>query len=275
MPANATAAGITEAYRRRVVMLRDAATSTVARQLETIDLDQDPARLRAAYEQWSDDTARLVRAVQVDAAQTTTAYLRGYLAASEVSATWDGPDTLDDHVGRDLRGRPLHDAMRSPWIAVLWQLANGARRESAVSTGVAYAARTSRGAVMGTSRSVLDAGMAAEPSVSGWRRVTATEACLACLALSDTVAPAGRSMQIHDACRCTAEPVLRGVRERVRRPTGSERIEQMSDGELAELLAGRGGAAKAAAIRERGLAAAVTVQPDGLITETPLAALAG
>lgn len=274
MPPNAEAAAITDAYRRRVIRVRDALSSSVARQLESIDLDQPSRRLRQSFEAWQEQATASARGVQREIIATSGAYLTGYLEAADQTARWQGPDDPDSHVGRDLRDRPLADTMRSPWVAVLYQLSRGAGRSSATSTGVSFAARTARGAVMGASQRVLAEGMNAEPVVEGYRRVTAGTPCLACMALTDGVAPAGTSMELHDNCRCTPEAVLRGVPERVRRPTGSERLEQMSDDELSRLVAGRGGAEKAAAIRRRGLDATVQRRADGTIAETPLADLA-
>lgn len=275
MPPNAAAAGLTDAYRRRVIRLRDALSSSMARQLESIDLAQPRRRLQNAFEDWSEQAAITTRGVQREIVADASAYLTAYLEAAEVTARWGGPDDVAAHIGRDLHGRSLDRSMTSPWVAMLWQLSRGSGRTSATSTGAAFAARTTRGAVMGCSQRVLAEGMTVEPSVESFRRVTSgSSPCLACLARSDDTVPAGADMELHDNCRCTQEPVLRGIPERVQRPTGSERLRQMSAAELASLVAGRGGAEKAAAIRRQGLAAAVKRRPDGTITEATLADLA-
>lgn len=268
MPANRDAAALTEAYRRRMLRLRDATSRQLARRLQGIDLDADD--LDRELSSWTDDATVTVENAQQVASRETGGYLAAYLQASGVDAEWDGPDP-DEHAGRDAFGERLDRSLRSATVAMLWRLGRGEGRDMAMASGLDRAARVTRTSVMHAGRETMRQGMQRESSVGGWRRVTAGEPCGACLAQAGVLIDDPADLiEFHDHCRCTSEPQVRGVRERVRRPTGDELLARMSESEQARLFAGRGGAAKAKRVREVGVDKLVARGTDGRIVEAPL-----
>lgn len=273
MPANRDAAAVTAGYRRRLIRLRDRATRQAALTWRGIDLDADD--LEAAFAAWVDDTAATVRTAQTEASRLSGVYLAAYLGASGVTPRWDGPDP-EAHAGRDAGGGRLAEGLRAAPAALLWRLGRGDGRTTAMASGVARLTRTTRTGVMGAARDTLREGMVAEPSVIGYRRVTSTRPCGACLAeAGEMVGEPGRALAFHGSCRCTQEAVLRGVTERARRPSGQQMFDRMTREEQAALFAGRGGEAKAAAVRTSGVSALTHRDDRGRLIEAPLAALTG
>lgn len=66
-------------------------------------------------------------------------------------------------------------------------------------------------------------------SITGWRWKS-RGTCGACLAMDDgSVLPDSRPLNRHPYCQCVPEPVLRGVKERVKRPTGHDRFNELSE----------------------------------------------
>lgn len=93
--------------------------------------------------------------------------------------------------------------------------------------------------------------MAADRRIIGWRRVSRSGCCGACLALTT-----GRTMAVderlatHTRCRCVAEPVIRGVNEhRTPFPTGAQRWQAMTAEQQDAMFHGHGGARKADLVR--------------------------
>jgi len=92
--------------------------------------------------------------------------------------------------------------------------------------------------------------------------------------------PVGDMPKVHRHDRCVAEPVIRGVRDRVDRPTGEQLWHRMTPIQQDTVFSNRGGHQKADLIRSGAVALPDLVTPSPLatmpdeITETPLAALA-
>ena len=266
MPPTERSARVTEAYRRNLLRMRDGITRLVAPALGDLDLDGD---VDAQVTRWLTAAVAAVEAGQADAARLGDRYITEYLDGAGIQRNADRVD-VSDHVGRDNFGRTVTQALESAPAALLWRLGRGDGRSAAVATGLSTATRATRTAITGAARSAQSVVMETEPRVRGWRRVTSARPCGACLAAADgRVHPAGSLPETHDSCRCTAEPVLSGVPDRLRRPTGQEIFDRMDPAEQHALFAGRGGAAKAAAVRERGVSALLS-RRAGRITETAL-----
>lgn len=265
MPATVEAAEITDAYRRRIAQLRDATARTLVVRFQAVDLDRP-----REFTTWATDGALLIEAAQERAATLSLGYLDSYLEASGAEAS---PVAFDPerHVGA-LRGTPLAEALRAVPAAVYWRLSRRAGRVAALAYGVDTTIRVSRAAVSEASRAALRDQMIAQPAVVGWRRVTSGKPCGACLALAGQRMTDSDVFETHDRCSCSAEPIVRGVRERATRPTGQQMFEQMTGAQRAELFEGTGGAAKARLVDERGLDALIS-RLNGQLVETPLAAL--
>ena len=267
MPPTEESARVTEAYRQRLIRMRDGITRLVAPALGSFDLDGD---VDAQVTRWLAAAVSAVEAGQADAARLGDRYITGYLRGAGIERQTTRVD-VSDHVGRDSFGRTVARALESAPTALLWRLGSSHGRAAAMASGLSTATRATRTAITDAARSAQAAVMDSEPRISGWRRVTSSRPCGACLASSDgRVHPAGSLPETHDSCRCTVEPVLTGVPDRFRRPTGQEMFDRMGPQEQDALFAGTGGAAKAATVRERGVGVLLSRQ-SGRITETPLA----
>ena len=269
MPPNAEAEALTRTFRRQLLGLRDAVTRTVAFRLRDIDLTEDRAAIERQIREWQRESLLLVALAQRQAASLADSYVSGYMAVGGL--TPDVSVDIDAHIGTDLSGRPLAVALRTAPVALLWRLGRGDGRSAAVTTGMDRAIRVTRGSVMVSSRSVVAERVEREAKITGWRRVTASTPCGACLARSGVLMSSSVVFETHDRCSCHAEPVLKGVPERVQRPTGQQRWDAMSPAERADLLRGAGGAAKAAAVTDVNQ---LVAHVHGQMVEAPLRAVA-
>lgn len=207
MPATELAGQVTNGYRSRVIALRDAVASSVARNLDQVDLDVDRTGMARQLSGWLATAAMLTDAGSEQAAVLTGAYLEQYLRAAGVEPEPPPPPQT----------RPSRDRLTQASTALLWQLGRGAGRQQAVATALAYAARESRSAVMGSARDTLRLGLVSHPRIVGWRRVTSARTCQRCADQAGVVHRAHLALHTHLSCRCTQEPVLSGLREVVQR----------------------------------------------------------
>jgi hypothetical protein len=257
---------VSDRYRQRLIVLRDEVTRLAADGLRSIDLDRNLDDQIATYTAL---TTRSLEAAQREAARMASIYVPAYLAASGATSSAN-PIDHTSYSGIDLFGRRLSSAVASAPVAMLWRLGRSDGRATAVATGFAKISAVSRTAVMGSARTAQGDQMAAEPAIRGWRRVTSSRPCGACLAAADgEISPVRSDFPLHDACRCTAEPAIEGHPDRYPRPTGQDIFDRLSADEQAALFAGRGGADKAALVREAGVTALLD-RRGGRITEKAL-----
>ena len=269
MPPNAAAAATTERFRQRLLRLRDAVSRSVALQLREIELDAGKDATRRSLALWERSAALLVTLAQSEAGRLADVYISAYMSAGGV--TPEAPAAVAQHVGVDLNGRPVEESLRAAPVAFLWRLGRGDGRPAAYASGMDRAIRVTRGAVMATARGVIAERAESERRITGWRRVSASDPCGACLARSGVLMTSQNVFETHDRCNCTAEVVLLGVPERVKRQTGQERWDAMSPDQRAQLLAGAGGAQKAALITDVNQ---LVAHSHGQMVEAPLASLA-
>ena len=270
MPATLEAAALTDSYRRRLIVLRDTSAATVVRLLDSIDLDGD---VDGQVSAWIDTATMLLSSAQVEAARAAVQYLAAYVTASGSTPARGVVDPAD-YRGMRLFGRPLDVALSAAPATLLWRLGRSDGRGLAVASGLAQAMRVARSAVMAAGRGAQSDVMDADPSVSGWRRVTSSDPCGACMGAADgRVMRSDAGLEVHDSCRCTAEAVLSGVdNDRLRRPTGQELFDRLDrDGQNA-MFEGRGGADKAEVVRREGVGTLIDVR-SGRLTETSMSDL--
>lgn len=85
----------------------------------------------------------------------------------------------------------------------------------------ASVARVARSEPLWAARTSLRDGMTASGQIDGWRRLTGARVCPFCAALADgSVLPPWVDVRTHPHCSCVALPVVRGVPDRHRPPTG-------------------------------------------------------
>lgn len=271
MPATAEAAEVTANYRRQLLAIRDQLVRVIALQLRGIDFDGDLERQIRA---WTEDATGTVELGQREVARLASLYVPAYLTASGVEPDPVDPLDVDRYAGRTPFGRQVQASLAMAPGAMLWRLGRGDGRNVAVTSGVARATRVTRTAVMGAAREAQTDAMAPQRQILGWRRVTSARPCGACLTAADGTLHGRRRAfaRFHDSCRCTAEPAIRGLPERYRRPTGQELFDSLDENEQAGLFAGMGGADKAAIVRERGVAV-LADERGGQLTETRMSDL--
>ena len=275
MPARRRSLALTDGYRARNAQLaRLAAAQTAGMWRAAVsreDLDGTYPAVQAA-------AASRVAAIQAAAAATAAGYLAAFVS-SETAARPALP-AQPMLAGRDEFGRSLEEALLPPAMTVKVALAQRQPPERALRAGQARAERIASTAAGWAARQALSDLMAAADEVIGWRRVTSGDACGACLgAATGAIRADDEIPEAHASCQCVAEPVIRGVRETVLRPTGDEMFHALPPDAQDALFHGRGGAMKAQLVRDgMPLERMVVRQPMELggtvITEAPLDQLA-
>lgn len=258
MPASPRSLRLTDVYRDRLVQLRDRVDQAARQQWGAVTI----ADLEAAAARWTRDVATLVETAQRAGVRLTSAYLAAYLA-SELARPPAVP-AVPDHAGAAEDGRALADALGVAVIGTRVALKAGHDPAVALEHGISRGARLAAGAVMFAPRAALTEAIRADDRIVGWRRVTGG-GCGACLAAATGAIHAdSEALPVHDNCRCTTEPVVRGVRERAARPTGRDLFAGMSPSDQERLL----GPEKAELIR------AGEARLDDLIARSPMATVA-
>lgn len=207
MPPSEQAAQATDAYRLRLVQVRDSTATAVGDGLVAVSLDLAPTRLDRALRDWQASSAELVEGARLRAAQASHGYLTAYLGTVGAMAP-----TAEDPAAVDAAAKLLGARK-----ALLYLLGRGDGRPAAQRYGRYVAERQARTLVAVAARDVLASGIRRSPQIVGWRRVTSTSTCDRCAKQSGHVYADHAPFASHDSCRCTAEPVIRGVPERLTR----------------------------------------------------------
>lgn len=245
MPARPESFGITDTYRAHLLTLRQRTVQAVVALWASVRLED----LDATYRQWQQAAAQLTAGARMNGMALTAGYVAAYIA-SEAGRPVAVPTVPLDAATVALDGRPLAAVLAPPMLTVRMALGSGLGVEEAFRLGVNRAARTVAREVMAAPRDAAKTAFAHEPLVEGWRRVASPTGCGACLAAMDgAVRAPDEAPEHHDGCRCTAEPVIAGVHEAVRRPTGEEYFNSLPTPQQDALFYGRGGEAKAALLR--------------------------
>lgn len=272
MPARRESVAVTDAYRAGLLAVRHRAAIVARAGFARIARDD----LDRSYQVWQEAATATLGATKRQGVLLSQRYLTAYLASELARREPVAPIDAERYATVDRSGRPLRDALTPPLYTVKVRLAQGADWPVALAAGAARMTRTMVGEAMAAPRFALSDLMTGTDRVVGWQRVASVDACGACLAAATGAVRADDDVpEAHDACRCVAEPVVRGVRERVRRPTGEEIFAAKTASEQNTLF----GAEKAALIRDGQVPFAALLerspratQADG-ITEAPLAAL--
>lgn len=276
MPATEHAVRLTDAYRARLLVIRQQAVALAAtrwRQVSLADLD-------GTFDRWTTVIAGLLEQAQRAGVTLTDAYLAAYLAAELQRPVQPRGLAVDEFAGRDRSGRPLDTALASAIITTKIAIRQGRNPDEALRMGRSRAIRTVASETLAAPRDALGKLMVEDDRVKGWRRLTAPGACGACLASATGNIESTRAhLKTHRFCRCQPEPVAAGVRETVHRPTGREIFDAMTPAEQAALFHGRGSEEKAQLIRSGAVPFEALIAPSPMvtmpddITETPVEAL--
>lgn len=246
MPASDLSVRITDTYRRQLLTLR---ADTEATLLSMWNTTVDPDRLQETLSIWLRRATALLAGGQREAVRYADMYLAAYLT-SELGqpVPIQGIDP-NQYAGTTRDGRPIERVLATSLVATFLAVGSNTPVRRALDAGLVRAVRTFRTETVDASRRALTGLMAASDRIEGWRRITSGKPCGACLALASETRATDQDLMIHPACSCTAEPVVRGVTETIRRPSGAERFAELTVDEQDALFAGRGGATKADLIR--------------------------
>jgi len=276
VPASRLALRLTDAYRDRLLRLRDRALGLIANRWRSIELDA----LDDSYQRWLTSSTTLTSTTQQQSVRLTAAYLGAFIAAE----LGEPPEPVGVEEGRyagvGQDGRPMTEILAPGLITVKRAITDRRPPQRALQMGLNRATRTIASELLWSSRQALADAMERDERVTGWRRVTSRNPCGACLAsATGTILEPAELPRTHPHCRCTAEPVASPTRERFPRLTGRELFDRMTREQQDELFRGRGGAEKAELLRSGAvpLEALIAVSPmatqDDVLTEAPLSAL--
>jgi hypothetical protein len=203
MPPTVTAAAITDGYRSRLTLVRDATADALAGLLEGVDLNVTPGSLERQLQAWDQRALTLITASSEQAAALSTAYLPAFIRAGGGAPSVElAPAAVDP---------PDLSVVRS---ALLWRLGRLDGRGAAMHTATGTARRIARTTVSGSAVQTVARGIDVEPAISSWHRVTGRSCCSRCAALARHTYPSSSPMRSpHPGDRCTPEPVLAGIRE--------------------------------------------------------------
>jgi hypothetical protein len=225
MPASERSLLLTDVYRARLNDLRDR-LALAAQRGWNVRID----RLDESFQEWLNRVVPVTRTMNALAGRFALAYLGQFIAA-ETGRPAPAPPAVDMPAVENARdGRPLAEAFRSPLIRILVALKDGQQPDEAIMHGFNAAMRIVPEEPAAQARETLAATIQQDDRIIGWRRVTAG-GCLACVAASDVTYGDAEPLLVHDGCQCTAEPIVRGVRDRVSRPAGRELFDSLSPGE--------------------------------------------
>lgn len=202
-----------------------------------MDLEQGvSARIRAGWprvfsgltEDWAPSTARWLEQFQRTVVRVGNGYLSAYLTAETGKRAFGVEQKPDAYVGLFTDGRPLAEALRSPFVGTLGARADGAEESKALALGEQRALRMGEEAIMGTVNNLTHAAMDEDDRIEGWERAT-RGTCGACIG-SVGVYPSGEPMRRHPNCVCVPAPSVRDFVSR-RLPTAKAAFDRMSGAE--------------------------------------------
>jgi hypothetical protein len=271
MPASRKSVEISDAYRAALVSMYNRAGLFARMNWARVD----PDNLDGTYPAFAAATVAAAEVLQRSGVALTSAYIAAYVASETGGRVGTPPAADDTGVGLAQHGAPLREAIISPLIGIKGAIKHDTPPEVALRKGYERASRLIQSAVLAAPRQALHAAIKTDERIVGWRRVTGG-GCGACLAAATgAIHKDSEVLRVHSHCRCTAEPVVRDVQERVHRPTGFEMFNGLPAAQQDELL----GQEKAQLVRsgavpfERLVATdRMAVGPDQLV-EAPLRAL--
>ena len=256
---------ITDVYRRALNAIRDSAAATAGQMWRGVDptsIDETLPPVLASVE------------LVITVAQIQTATLAGvYMSAFSLSETGvDRPFSVDAslYAGRTQDGRPVRSVLALSSVSMKLAAGRGGSIPTIAAAGLARTVRTVRTEVISGARTA-QRDMMGDDRVSGYYRVSSGDPCLACAGLAGQKSSTDDPFPIHGACRCTAEPIMAGVPDRLAPPDGNAVLNAQDPAQSAALYGD-----KAAAIKDGSVSLSdmVTIQEapswGPMLFETPL-----
>jgi hypothetical protein len=275
MAARAESLRVTDAYRARLIGMRDGAVRALVLGWQNVTI----ADLDRSFARFIEPAQTLVAGAQRQAVTLSDLYLAAFIS-SELRRD-ESPIGIDpnNYAGKTRDGRALIAVLAPALYAIKIAIVQRRPPEQALASGLSRVVRTARTEVMDAGRMALADAMQSDDRIKAYRRVTHSKPCGACLALAGGTRATNKALEIHASCRCTAEPVVSGVPDSVKRPRGRDLFAALSKAEQDALFVGTGGEAKADLIRQGAVELADLVKreshPDwpSTVTERPLAEL--
>jgi hypothetical protein len=218
LPASQLSLSVTEAYRERLLGLRDSIQALARSTWRAVVIED----LEGTFDQWRTMMTTGVTAAQQEAVRATSGYVTAYLT-TELGEPTRGP-TLDStrYVGKTRDGRSVHDGLESPLIGIRLTFKRGGNLEAAFREGLNRAIRMVGEDVMHAGRQSLQDAFVLDERIVGWKRAV-RGTCGACAGLADgATSPPGTPLNIHPGCQCVSEAVVKGSPDQYPRPTGQE-----------------------------------------------------
>ena len=207
MPATAEAAQVTNAYRTQLGRLRELTANEVVALISALDLAVSPTALDRQLLAFLTNALAVVQAASMRSASLTGAYVSAYLLAGNAAP-------LSVPVRPVLA--PL-DGLTRVRGALLVNLVRSAGRGQAITSAEAAARRHARNIVTLSAVETTADLIVREPRIAGWQRVTAAGCCKRCAVQAGKRFRDNQGFKRHPACRCSHEPILRGIPEQVQR----------------------------------------------------------
>lgn len=247
MPANPTTLLLEQQYRDTLLRRALQTVQQINRQFSLVD----PENLSSSFHAMTPLLAAMISLGQRDAQVIAQTFLTA-LSESETGAPVPNRPPSPTVAGTTRDGRGIERVVSSFIPAVFIALRRGVPLQTALNTGRHGVARIAHSEITeAAARETTYQGTTqAQGDLVGWTWVTGgKKPCGACLAQQNgQVRSWSVSMNRHAGCSCVEAPVYSGVREAVRRPTGKDRFDAMTQEQQAATFR-TGGEAKAEAIR--------------------------
>lgn len=256
MPASRQAAALTDAYRNRLLVIRQQATVATVRSWRA---QLDPDRLDETWGEFERTAVAALVAAQAAGVSLTSTYLAAYLSAELARPVQTPATDTAPLIGVTAGGIVIAKALVAARVATKLAIGSGTGPAAAMLLGQNRVARTVASEAMAAPRAALADAIREDDRLAGWHRVVAPGACGACLALATgQTMDAEDDLTVHSACRCVTEPVVVGVSQRFRRPTGRELFDRMNEAEQDAMF----GAEKASLVRDGAVPFAALAQHE-------------
>ena len=247
MPRDARSANLTLAYRNQLLVTRQTANRALAATWQTVD----SADIVASYKRAAPGLASIVEGAQRRNVTVSQRYARAYLANETRKRTASiAKIEPDKYIGNTPQGGDTPTALKRSMYGALTAAQYGRGEQVASAIGFNILARSAGAQILGAGRQALGDIIRGTDAFEAWIRVVSDTACGACLGLTD-----GAEMdpnddpEVHENCRCVAEPQVAGVPNNAPQPTGADVFNAMSEQQQNQLFDGKGGADKAALVR--------------------------
>ena len=225
MPQSPRSLRLTDAYRQRVLAVRERLQTQAQRTWPTIEtLDGTD---------WADRMAAALTQAQAEVVRVSAAYLTAFLASETGKRNTVSIDSRN-YAGKSRDGRPLSESLRSPLIGTLKGLKDGLGASESLSVGLNRAVRMVGVDYDNAHHTALLETIASDDRFDGWQR-SLSGTCGACASVASGISHS-LAFPVHPGCKCVASPVVKGAANTFPVPTGVEVFNDKTKEEQDEML---------------------------------------